>query len=91
MMSPDVNWPNGMEGGYEVGRSKVKAYWTRQWEILNPAVYPIHFHKDNTGRITVDVHQVVKDLSGNVLIDEMVLHVYLLEAGLIQHMEIRPH
>jgi len=38
MMHPDVDWPNGMEGGIEHGHEAVRNYWTRQWRIFNPQV-----------------------------------------------------
>jgi hypothetical protein len=37
----------------------------------------------------VEVHQVVRDLAGNVIHDRMVQHVYLIRDGLIVNMEIR--
>ncbi|MDQ2842107.1 MAG: nuclear transport factor 2 family protein, partial [Acidobacteriota bacterium] len=30
-LHPDVDWPNGWEGGRMRGRDAVRAYWTRQW------------------------------------------------------------
>ena len=30
-MSPDVDWPNGWEGGRVVGHDAVRHYWERQW------------------------------------------------------------
>ncbi|MDJ1469115.1 nuclear transport factor 2 family protein [Xanthocytophaga flava] len=89
LMTPDVHWPNGMEGGYVYGPAEVKSYWLRQWTMINPTVQPSSIHKDNTGRIVVEVHQVVKDLSGNLLQDKMLYHLYTLTEGLIKHMEIR--
>src|SRR5579864_3057263 len=88
-MSPDVVWPNGMEGGTVHGHEGVRAYWTRQWGMIDPHVEPVGFSEDESGRITVDVHQVVRDLSGKVLLDRMVEHVYTLRDGLIQSMDIR--
>ena len=88
-MQPDVVWPNGMEGGVVHGRDGVRAYWSRQWGMINPHVDPVSFTPDESGRITVSVHQVVGDLSGNVLLDRMVEHVYTLKDGLIQSMDIR--
>jgi hypothetical protein len=35
------------------------------------------------------VHQVVRDLSGKVLVDQTVDHVYQLQDGYIRRMEIR--
>jgi hypothetical protein len=37
----------------------------------------------------VSVHQVVRDLAGKVLADEMVEHTYQLEDGSIRRMDIR--
>ena len=88
-MHPGVVWPNGMEGGVVHGHDGVRAYWTRQWGMINPQVDPVSFTPDESGRIAVNVHQVVRDLSGNVLLDRMVEHVYTLKDGLIQSMDIR--
>jgi len=88
-MNPDVVWPNGMEGGTVHGHEGVRAYWTRQWGMIDPHVEPVGFREDGDGRIAVSVHQVVRDLSGNVLLDRMVEHVYTLRDGLIRSMDIR--
>ncbi len=88
VMHPEVNWPNGMEGGRVLGRSGVREYWTRQWKVVNPHVDPIAFSSDAAGRTIVDVHQVVRDMDGNVLLDRMVKHSYVIENGLIRSMEI---
>src|SRR5215831_1680470 len=88
-MQPDVVWPNGMEGGVVHGHEGVRAYWTRQWSMIDPHVDPVSFTFEESGRTAVSVHQVVRDLSGNVLLDRMVEHVYSLKDGLIQSMDIR--
>jgi hypothetical protein len=87
-MRPDVVWPNGMEGGTVYGHEGVRAYWTRQWSMINPHVEPLTFELDDSGKVAVGVHQVVKDLAGKVLMDRMVQHVYTLKDGLIQSMTI---
>ncbi len=89
LMHPDVDWPNGMEGGRVHGREEVRDYWLRQWSVVNPRVEPVGFKNDSGGRTIVDVHQVVRDPAGSVLIDQMVQHVYAIHDELIQHMEIR--
>ncbi len=89
LMAPDVNWPNGMEGGRLVGHDPVRAYWIRQWGILNPRVDPVSIEEDATGRMIVQVHQVVHDLSGNLLVDQLVQHVYSFEGDRISRMDIR--
>ncbi|MEW6735546.1 MAG: nuclear transport factor 2 family protein [Acidobacteriota bacterium] len=89
LMHPEVDWPNGMEGGRVYGHSGVRDYWTRQWSLIDPYVEPQHFETDEMGRIIIDVHQVVRDLAGNILVDQMVQHIYLIEDGLIKNMEIK--
>ena len=88
-MQADVVWPNGMEGGVVHGHDGVRAYWTRQWGMIDPHVDPVTFEADDAGRIVVGVHQVVRDLSGEVLVDRMVEHVYSFRDGLIHSMDIR--
>ncbi len=87
-MHPDVDWPNGMEGGRIHGRDGVRAYWTRQWSLLNPRVDLVQVSEDDFGRMVVDVHQVVRNLDGVIVLDQMVRHAYVVENGLIKSMEI---
>ena len=87
-MLPDVQWPNGWEGGYVYGRDAVKDYWTRQWKEIDPHVQPISVKLETDGRIRVLVQQNVKDKQGKLLHEGQVTHVYTLEAGLIKHMLI---
>ena len=89
MMKSDVEWPNGMEGGWVHGHEGVRAYWTRQWGLIDPHVEPVNIEPADDGRVTVTVHQVGRDLAGLVLMDRMVQHVYSFSDGLIRGMEIR--
>ncbi len=86
---PDVDWPNGMEGGRELGHDAVRAYWTRQFGLIDSHVEPVGFSEDDQGRIVVDVDQVVRDLDGELLSEQRVQHVYTLRDGLIARMDIR--
>ena len=88
-MHREVVWPNGMEGGTVVGHLGIREYWTRQWGMIDPSVEPMAFSATGDGRVAVEVHQVVRDLAGNVLKDQVVRHVYAFEDGLIRSMEIR--
>jgi SnoaL-like protein len=88
-MHPDVDWPNGMEGGRELGREAVRQYWTRQFTMIDSHVEPERLTPDDEGRITVDVHAVVRDLDGNVVSDAHIQHIYSFRDGLVSHMEIR--
>jgi ketosteroid isomerase-like protein len=89
LMDADVDWPNGMEGGRVLGRSAVREYWRRQFEALDPKVEPKNFSRESDGRIVVEVHQVVHEKSGKLVVDQMVRHVYEFRGGLIRSMEIR--
>ena len=86
-LHPNVDWANGMEGGHVHGREAVRAYWTRQWQTLDPHVEPTSM-ESGEGGIVVKVHQVVRDKSGKVLIDTVVHHAYQFEDGLISRMDI---
>ena len=87
-MTSDVTLPNGMEGGYVHGHQAVRAYWTRQWSVIHPHDEPVSFHREDSERILVDVHQVVRDLAGTVLSDRHLGHRCTIEHGLIQAMEV---
>jgi ketosteroid isomerase-like protein len=89
VMDDDVDWPNGMEGGRELGKAAVREYWKRQFEVLDPRVEPQKFAAEADGRIAVEVHQVVHDRGGKLVVDQMVQHVYEIRDGLIRSMEIR--
>jgi ketosteroid isomerase-like protein len=88
-MQPDVEWPNGWEGGYLSGRDAVRDYWTRQWAAINPHVEPVGFETEADGRTAVKVHSVVRNLDGDIVFNGTLEHVYTIEDGLIRHMEIR--
>jgi len=87
-MRPDVIWPNGMEGGYVYGHEGVRDYWTRQWAILDPRVEPLDIKPDERGRWMVEVHQVVHDREGKLLLDTIVHHAYTIRDSLIAQMDI---
>ena len=89
-MTADVAWPKAFKGGFVRGPQEIRAYWTEQWSEIDPRVEPVAFHPQSDGQILVDVHQVVRDLSGAVLADEGTGHLFSFEQGLISKMEISP-
>lgn len=91
LMTADVAWPNGWEGGYVYGHEAVRDYWTRQWAVLNPKVVPVTFTALPGGRVNTTVQQTVTDKAGNMIYDGLVQHVYTITNGLITTMEIVPH
>ena len=90
LMTPDVAWPKAFKGGFVRGHEEVRAYWTEQWSEINPHVEPIVFYPKDAGQVLVEVHQVVRALTGAVLADEHVGHRFTIEHGLIQAMEVCP-
>jgi hypothetical protein len=46
-----------------------------------PYVEPVAFAHGPEGEVVVEVHQVVRDLNGNLLADMMVGHVFRIETG----------
>jgi hypothetical protein len=90
LMHPDVDWPNGMEGGRVRGHEQVRAYWTRQFGLIDSHVEPLGFDQLEDGRLAVRVHQLVRDLDGALLSDSHVTHVYSFERGVVARMVIEP-
>jgi hypothetical protein len=88
LLSNDVQWANGMEGGFVQGQDAVRDYWTGQWTQIDPHVEPVAIQDEPDGRVNVEVHQVVKDLQGAVLNDRTVHHIYTFSDGLVKRMEI---
>lgn len=87
-MQPDVDWPNGLEGGRVKGTDGVRVYWKRQWSLIDPTLEPVKIDVDATGKAKVRVHMIVRDLQGDVVRDCVVHHVYKFRDGLIEFMEI---
>ncbi len=88
LMTMDVNWPKASEGGRAIGKGEIRAYWTRQWKEFNPHVEPIEMIEQKDGSVSVKVHQLVKNLEGDVLSDIEVWHVFAFVDGLIDRMDI---
>ena len=88
LMSESVSWPKASEGGRVVGKEEIRAYWSRQWKEFDPHVEPIEVIDRGAGKIDVRVHQLVKSLGGDVLLDREVWHSYTIANGLIERMDI---
>jgi len=86
-MADDVQWANGMDGGYVYGRDGVRQYWERQFGLISSNVTPLQIDKENDV-VKISVHQVVHDLDGNLLADEMVDHFFEMKDGKIARFDI---
>jgi len=87
-MTADVTWPQAFKGGFVRGPAAVAAYWKEQWTEIDPDVEPIGITALDDGRVDVEVHQVVRDLAGNVIADAVVHHFYRFEGARIAGMEL---
>ena len=89
LMSEHVSWPKASEGGRVAGKQEIRAYWTRQWAEFDPHVDVLEVLDGEAGKIDVKVHQLVKNLKGDVLSDTELWHVYTIANGLIERMDIK--
>ena len=88
LLDKDVEWPNGMEGGIEHGHAAARDYWTRQWKILDPNVIPLKINKISENEYDVTVKQVVKNPAGELLVDQLIHHLYEFKNNLVVKMTI---
>ncbi len=89
LLTDDVAWANGMEGTHVHGKDAIRDYWTHQWSVIDPHVEPLKIAKAADGSLVVDVHQVVKNLEGQTLIDETAKHAFRLDGGRVQRFDIQ--
>ncbi|NZD49193.1 nuclear transport factor 2 family protein [Rhizobium leguminosarum] len=96
VLSDDVAWANGMDGGHVHGREAVRDYWTRQWAVISPHVEPVAFEETPDGAFAVEVIQSVFDLDGRPLEgqthglkDKTVTHIFRMEGDKIVRFDIR--
>jgi hypothetical protein len=88
LMCADVEWPRAFKGGFVQGPEAIRAYWTEQWSEIDPRVEPLSFRPERADCVLVEVHQVVRDLTGAVLADVTVGHRFTFANGLIARMEV---
>jgi predicted SnoaL-like aldol condensation-catalyzing enzyme len=86
-MTDNVKWANGMNGGYVYGHDEVREYWTKQFHLISSKVIPLETNTEGE-LVKIKVHQVVHDLNGKLLADEVVYHYFYLENKKIVSFEI---
>ena len=94
LLTEDVAWANGMDGGHVHGPQAVREYWTRQWTIASPHVEPVSFRKADDA-ILAEVRQTIFDLEGKPLQgqvhglrDKTVEHIFRFQRGKIVRFDI---
>ena len=88
LMTLDVEWPRAFKGGFVHGPEAIRAYWTEQWNEIDGRVTPLSFQQESVSKILVEVHQVVRDLTGTIIADDNVYHRFTFVDGLIDKMEL---
>lgn len=89
LMSENVSWPKASEGGRVVGKQEIRDYWMRQWAEFDPRVDVLEVVEREAGKTDVKVHQLVKNLKGDVLSETELWHVYTIANGLIERMDVK--
>ncbi|QIK65544.1 nuclear transport factor 2 family protein [Nocardioides sp. HDW12B] len=87
-MAPDVDWPNGWEGGRLLGRDQVADYWRRQWREIRPTTVVGAIDERADGTVEARVRIVVRDLGGTVLARSDVTHVYEFDGPHVRRMTV---
>ena len=82
-MTNDVQWANGMEGGYVYAHKEVQNYWKRQFTIVSSNVTPLEI-TEKDGVVKIKVRQVVHHLNGKMLADEIVYDYFHLKENKIE-------
>lgn len=90
-MHADVDWPNAMEDERVRGHLGVREYWERQWGSFDSRARPLRIEQEPGGRVVATVHQLVRDLAGNVVSNETIEHHYVIIGGLIERMDVHDH
>ncbi|GCB46814.1 nuclear transport factor 2 family protein [Streptomyces sp. NL15-2K] len=91
-LSPDVDWPNMLDGVRVHGREAVRAYWARQFAAGHPLVRLEGLRLDQDGEAVVaTVRPGMRDASGERWAEETVEHVYRFGGDeLVTRMDVRP-
>ena len=87
-MHKNVEWANGLEGGFVYGHEGVRNYWTRQWAAMDSRAEPLSFSVEGQGKASAEVHLTARDVSGNVLFDTRGRHLFEIEDGLVKRFDI---
>ncbi len=85
--TPDVDWPNGGEGGRLHGHAELRAYWERQWRQVRARLTPLSLARQDDATVVVRVRQTFRDPTGSVLLRETVRHTFTFDGDLVARMD----
>jgi len=89
-LTPDVDWPNQLQGGRVIGPDAVNAQWRETAQTIVVDLAPVTFAVAPDGRIAVDVNQIVRNLNGQIWSDSCVRHLFTLDGDRIARLDVEP-
>ena len=69
-------------------KGAVREYWTNQYQVIQVQLETLKIEMDRNNRNVVTVHQIVRELQGNLLVDTTVEQIFTIENGSIFLYEI---
>jgi len=88
LMCEDVNWANALTGDRIRGRAEMREVWLLQWTSLEVETEPIRIYEED-GRTVVLVREIMREVGGQLLLDQEMEHVFTFRDGLVERMEFR--
>jgi ketosteroid isomerase-like protein len=88
LLTPDVDWPDQIEGGRLLGREALEAYWARNDRSITVDSSPVSFSDLPDGRIAIDVNQIVRNLAGKIWSDSCVRQIFTFRDGQVSRMDV---
>ena len=89
-MAPDVDWPNGWEGGRLLGRDEVRLTGSVSGGRSGPTMIVRNVADRPDGTVEARVRLVVRDPAGSVLERSEVTHVHEFEGPRVRRMTVEP-
>ena len=86
-LSTTVRWPNVIERTEIHGHEAVRAYWSKQFQTIEPLVEPVGF-QDRDSSVAVRVHQVVRIKATGQVVESDVTHAFSFDQLLITSMVV---
>jgi len=71
------------------GHAEMRKVWLLQWTSLNPQTEPIDIYEDAEGRTVVLVREILREVSGRLLMDQEMEQVFTFRDGLVARMDFR--
>ena len=88
LMCEDVNWANALTGDRIRGRAEMREVWLLQWTSLEVETEPIRIYEED-GRTVVLVREIMREVGGQLLLDQEMEHVFTFRDGLVERMDFR--